>query len=406
MFKLPISSASVALEEERRSHPEPQSYMAAVGATYLPDEITIRILARLPVKTLMTCKSVCKVWYNLINQPALVDMHLHQSTVDSKNNKEQESFLAINTDTTLRKHVVNLLTQETHSEFIYLNIPYEKYACITLIGCCNGLLCVRARKSSDPAADFYFINPAIRESKAICSTMKAADSKGCFGVGYDSVNKDYKLVRVTGFINNEGKNCSKAEVWTLYGNSWRGADNTVEGEVRESSCKAVVNGAFHWQAVRVNRQENSKTFLIVSFDISNEVFGEMMSPDFGYAPSTRSLSACKGSLAMFVSYMDANLDSCYDIWLMKEYGVAESWTNQFTIKPFTIMKPLGFGNSGELLVALKDGAIGLYDPCTGKTKPFSIQAGPIAPYMLNYVESLVTVMRQNGFRGRFELGAA
>ncbi|XP_021909298.1 uncharacterized protein LOC110823252 [Carica papaya] len=44
MFKLPIFLASIALKEERRSDSEPQSYMAAAGATYLPEEITIRIL--------------------------------------------------------------------------------------------------------------------------------------------------------------------------------------------------------------------------------------------------------------------------------------------------------------------------------------------------------------------------
>lgn len=93
---------------------------------------------------------------------------------------------------TTRKHVVNLLTQETYREFIYLNIPYERYVLYHMSGSCNGLLCVCARKSSDPAADFYSISHAIRDSKAICSTMKAADSKDCL-VGYDPTNKDYKL---------------------------------------------------------------------------------------------------------------------------------------------------------------------------------------------------------------------
>ncbi|KEH22666.1 F-box-like protein [Medicago truncatula] len=45
----------------------------------LLDELITDILSRLPVKTLMQFKCVCKSWKTLISNPALAKLHLHRS---------------------------------------------------------------------------------------------------------------------------------------------------------------------------------------------------------------------------------------------------------------------------------------------------------------------------------------
>ncbi|KAM7520137.1 hypothetical protein LguiB_019099 [Lonicera macranthoides] len=47
------------------------------GKTDLQEEVIVEILSRLPVKSLLKFKSVCKGWYEIIKNPYLINKHLH-----------------------------------------------------------------------------------------------------------------------------------------------------------------------------------------------------------------------------------------------------------------------------------------------------------------------------------------
>ncbi|XP_047259586.1 uncharacterized protein LOC124892305 [Capsicum annuum] len=49
---------------------------------YLPKELMIDIFTRLPIKSILQCRSVCRSWYSLINSPNFISAHLNQSTND------------------------------------------------------------------------------------------------------------------------------------------------------------------------------------------------------------------------------------------------------------------------------------------------------------------------------------
>ncbi|KAK9077365.1 hypothetical protein SSX86_005702 [Deinandra increscens subsp. villosa] len=45
----------------------------------LPENVTIDIISRLPIKTIISCKCVCKKWRDIVADPRFVDLHLSRS---------------------------------------------------------------------------------------------------------------------------------------------------------------------------------------------------------------------------------------------------------------------------------------------------------------------------------------
>ena len=58
-------------------------------------------------------------------------------------------------------------------------------------------------------------------------------------------------------------------------------------------------------------------------------------------------------LLLFINYKDGHImtEKYFDIWVMREYGVEDSWTKQLVVGPLLrIQKPLPFAKNGELLL--------------------------------------------------------
>ncbi|KAK9284747.1 hypothetical protein L1049_023924 [Liquidambar formosana] len=91
------------------------------------------------------------------------------------------------------------------------------------------------------------------------------------------------------------------------------------------------------------------------------------------------------------------------IWVMREYGIAESWSKQFTIDlEGGVGKIISLRKNDEVLVATKNGELVSYHPETHQImhlairsthEPFSTQD---SFYLGAYVESLVLLKKVNG----------
>ncbi|XP_007023262.2 PREDICTED: F-box/kelch-repeat protein At3g06240 [Theobroma cacao] len=155
-------------------------------------------------------------------------------------------------------------------------------------------------------------------------------------LGYDSVNNDYKVVRVVSLYSHmEGKFGSgmQAQVHTLGMNSWR--------EVAMS--QGVNFGAIHWLGM-VEKNRNAMQVELVSFDVSTEAFKLFPLPDF--APREiwpMWIDVYKNSHCV----VKPGEGAFYEIWVMEEYGVQESWTRLHAIQLSFKSPAVVFGNGGE-----------------------------------------------------------
>ncbi|KAK9284258.1 hypothetical protein L1049_023427 [Liquidambar formosana] len=82
----------------------------------------------------------------------------------------------------------------------------------------------------------------------------------------------------------------------------------------------------------------------------------------------------------------------FSIWVMKQYGVAESWSKQFIIdSQGRWSTPLGLSKSGEILLATSNEEVVSYHPETQQVMDVAIRGSEVLFYLGNYVESLVLV---------------
>ncbi|PON54620.1 F-box domain containing protein [Parasponia andersonii] len=205
----------------------------------LNEDVVIIILSKLPVKSLIRFKCVCKSWYSLIQSPFFITTHLNSNKV---HHRDYLGLLMNDGVITSRQYLISF--------FSYNPIKFDMmkfssklilpFKCPRIIGSCNGLLCMVTE-----TFEYYVLNPATREFKTL--EQHEHWENLCYGFGFDPKANDYKLVRFT---------VGKTEVLTLKSNSWRPIivmsdedhSTSVMKGVRlvEYWSKAVLNNALHW----------------------------------------------------------------------------------------------------------------------------------------------------------------
>ncbi len=111
----------------------------------------------------------------------------------------------------------------------------------------------------------------------------------------------------------------------------------------------------------------------------------MMPPPQNYLDGF--LTEFKGLLALVVCGQDQDEGKCF-IWVMREYGVVESWVKQ--IVPLQFISFFACTNNGQLLIESKDDhALYLFDPETLHENRLDVHHPIWAVHTNTFVESLV-----------------
>ncbi|TXG64941.1 hypothetical protein EZV62_011935 [Acer yangbiense] len=212
-----------------------------------------------------------------------------------------------------------------------------------ILGSCNGVLCLYS--NGYDRSLIYMWNPF---SNKYTTLPKPSHNPRYLGFGVNPKSgylDDFKVVTI--FAN------ANAEVYSLRMNSWRtiadGFLPSIELTCRYFDHPVFLNGFVHWCA-RVSCYLDSKCpWLIVSFDFANEVFHKIMLPDIlSNDEGTKFVNVVGGHLCVFAA---ADNDfSAYELWVMMEYGVVDSWTKTCTIeKTEKFWWPLGFTTTGSIV---------------------------------------------------------
>ncbi|XP_076939950.1 F-box protein At3g07870-like [Bidens hawaiensis] len=248
-------------------------------------DLVEHIHVRSNVKDLLRLKSVRKSWYSLITSPRFIMLHLNHNYSEDRCNNE------------LGKRIVLTDDDDNHK----------------LLGSSNGLVCVITFDSvfdSTYNGKVSVWNPLTREVVQL-TFPRMVSSPLCWGFGYDSSTDDYKVIVGTWIDGN--KQCVQA--LSLKTNELR-----VIGKVKYSwfvtKVGILCNGALHW-IVR-----DGKKYKIIAFDLAKEEFKEIPQPDdtrYKYTSNTK-LGIAEDCLCIYLCQ-----HSRLDRWIMKDYGVKESW---------------------------------------------------------------------------------
>nr|XP_043630963.1 F-box protein At3g07870-like [Erigeron canadensis] len=304
----------------------------------LPEHVTIDILLRLPVKKIIHCKCVCKKWHNIVSDPYFADLHLlrspkglmihHNSERDNRTGHLKPGILKwVEIEDEPDHH--NLQHDPVMSLDLNLATIFQKTQ-ILPVGSVNGLICLW---QFGPKVDnTYICNPITREYMIL--PRQRYYRKGyaiiVYGFGVTLKTNEYKVVRTfQGNIPPDPTSGSRpslleAEVYTLGMGHWRSL-----GQV-PFWCSGFdgpsLNGHAHW--IVIDRDSPEK---LCAFDFDTETFKLFPSPPCEYIEESYnhyiSLGVLKGCLCQADTF-----DSQLTIWVMKEYGVKESWHKEVVIK--------------------------------------------------------------------------
>ncbi|XP_062015358.1 F-box/kelch-repeat protein At3g23880-like [Rosa rugosa] len=295
--------------------------------------VIAEVLARLPVKSLIRFRCVCKSWRALISDSYFVKKHLSYGERGiTKSTYRLIIFMEDDISTLEILALKNMKDDDDDDDdgdgaaggqfaVTQLDCPVTKTITRSryrvLVGSCNGLVCVELDSEV-----IMLWNPCTRDTKLLPKPPRVKKSKFiyCFyGLGHDSASDDYKVIR--GFTDDRAKKIM-IHIFSLKSGSWRTVEDIdyVSDLMRQG---LFLNGALHWL---YSLPEGGSS--ILSFDLGAEKFQKTI--PLPYDDWFRDPLIHKNCLCVPTCPTGTN---SFNIWMMKEYGVKESWTEvlQFSL---------------------------------------------------------------------------
>ncbi|KAK2648618.1 hypothetical protein Ddye_016107 [Dipteronia dyeriana] len=361
----------------------------------LPREMILDILSRLPVSSLLQSKFVCKAWHNLVQDPLLVSMHFSRAS-------RNDPCLILHSDSPIPNQLYSLeLSDVIKDDMRVKKICDPVLPQFNVVGSCKGLLCLC---DSSEENLLYVYNPFSRDYTMLPKYQEVLNQSTVYGFGFNQTTNKFKVIRAV----NPSRLCAlhrhkigllsfqaEVQILTVGSPAWRALGKLPYRQIYQGPSQVLVCGRIHWTA------SSGSDCLIISFDFKDEQFREVQKPDCGDWP-TMDLVDFGGCLAaVSIGY------SNFEIWIMKEYDVKESWIKDFNIgnhvprsleeadsnsaKPFCNSKldqnsstdrVVGLLKNGKLLLEYKCRALVTYDPKDGTFKDLTF---PGMPYWFEVV---------------------
>ncbi|KAF7142759.1 hypothetical protein RHSIM_Rhsim05G0180800 [Rhododendron simsii] len=304
---------------------------------YIPTGLISNILSWLPVKPLLRFRCVSKPWRDLIDDRHFIRSHINRS-FESKNNL---SVILWDDD------IYSLPFDSLNDAVTELDWPFKYSVDKTyFLGCCDGLVCLGIGN-----ANAVIWNPATRKYRKLPVAPieypqgYVGEPEILFAIGYDSVTDDYKVVKITSC--DFSKYDSEVRVYSMKLDSWRRVEDIPRKYYIQRGygrMNVFVCGSLHWRL--------GPDHSIVAFDMAAEEHRLLPGPECKNTWIPGELGGC---LCIFDNYVGLRIEA----WVMKDYGVKESWTRMFSIPhdcplSFEMAVPLTYSKDGGKVLLLQD----------------------------------------------------
>ncbi|CAA0817978.1 F-box protein CPR30 [Striga hermonthica] len=203
-------------------------------------------------------------------------------------------------------------------------------------GSCNGLILLVLNPQS-----ILLWNPSTRKQNPLPPACPEDTSRVVrYALGYDSKHRDYKVVMVDQTTPEWEVFESVTRVYSLTTNSWKLVGDFPYALPTNEPWGLYLNDSLHTVI---------RHCLILAFDLAREEFYELPKPDYhGFSHGLVLVEELGGCLAAVV----VPEMSISEVWVMKEYGVKESWSRLIRFDMCQIglslhMIPLAYSKSGD-----------------------------------------------------------
>jgi len=324
---------------------EKQSGPSKYSLGSLPKKLLCHIFSQLSVTALLQVQCVCKTWYNLINDPEFIKLHLEAS---SKCKRGLSLILSGE-----KVFSVDLPLLDKAVEIRHPLLCSEGFT--NFVGSSNGLVCLN--KDKDFALWNQWTGKYERVPPVNFQLLNASYAFHCIihGFGYDHTSNDYKVVCILQQHSRlkGGRLQSEIQVYSLKAKSWRWI-NCFPFMLCSPCSGVLASGALHWVA-RQNPDLFSSSNLLIAFDLGTEKYRVLTQPSYVDTDFEMSLGVLGGSLCVLCHYPKESVD----IWVMTGYG-RQSWEKLASIsqpniaKHLEYVKPLAYSEDGTEVLLEQD----------------------------------------------------
>ncbi|KAL6529822.1 hypothetical protein OROGR_015445 [Orobanche gracilis] len=200
------------------------------GGMWLSEDVIVEILSRLPVKSLLRSKSVCKSWNGIINNPVFISKH--HRTISSK--ESSKLVLVSRRDSITNKRVISSLRNDEYYVLVDQHVPTflnDMFGHVRLIGPCNGIICLYGFPDS-----IALWNPSIRDFKILPQSIvprphNAKVRGGDIGIGFDSKSRDLKVIQILFCASTDRGLIHQVEIYSSRTDSWRKYEPIVPANI-------------------------------------------------------------------------------------------------------------------------------------------------------------------------------
>ncbi|KAF7831418.1 F-box protein interaction domain protein [Senna tora] len=297
----------------------------------LPSPITTNILLRLPIKTVLICKCVCKGWHTIISDPHFAKVHFKDAPADVmiRTNDPKRVSRTLHLLEFQPKQFIGRSNYDNGSRFCIcddfckpnckchikfeakFNLPLRDaktvldkmlkaknggrkrsyIACkprddkFDVLNSCKGLLCLCGPMDRNP---LVVCNPVTGEFIRLPEGSKIFRKAIDCGFGYHEKTREFKVIRVFNSFARDPENAKNwlyngrvAEMHTLGTGSWKNVDiGTVPYRLEFPTS---LNGALHWLPPFNYGYEE----LVVRFNFELERFEELPCPVKNFGMTNR-----------------------------------------------------------------------------------------------------------------------
>ncbi|XP_057251808.1 LOW QUALITY PROTEIN: putative F-box/kelch-repeat protein At3g17280, partial [Beta vulgaris subsp. vulgaris] len=237
--------------------------------------IVSSILSRLPTKTCLNCKLVCKEWYGIIISPEFADVRSSNCSYTPIMLygvfEERMDFMVLDIDRCSKNDAITSV--DSVVRFRPRLSPRLSDIDYTVVNECNGLVLLASWRQWDP---FVICNLLTGEQVTVeqCSRLGnywlVVDGLGCC-----TVSRQFKVLRI--LQDKEDDKFFVADIQTLGSNEWRAVEGEAPLNFDTLGIGAFLeSGAFlHGSLHRYSNMDNS----IWSFHFSKEKFCQVPTLD-------------------------------------------------------------------------------------------------------------------------------
>ncbi|OIT30475.1 f-boxkelch-repeat protein [Nicotiana attenuata] len=362
-----------------------------------PRDITIDILIKLAVSSILRIKCVCKSWRSLIEDGQFIKQHYDRY----KN------------DTNCHKIFLACIKYQYHCQQYYsIDAPFEHDSSVSLlehppkinhkltrelvVSCCKYGLFLLAFSYDK----IILWNPTIRESRIIpraiqveneqSYTSSLEDDKIVYGLGYVSTLEDYKIVRIGPKVPEDGH--YNIQIFSTKNDSWKLMDK-LPRDTYSDRAMVVADGIVYM----ISHKKGKK--FILSLCVKNEKFEEILCPDGDLRIVSETLFTIGECLFLAKFFSPVNKMVDFEVWCMKKNGMSCSWNIMLTIPIPCIwndrfwMQPVGFIRDGDMLFLRDKTEFVIYDSKRRnfqKVEVAELEESLCLNWAVTYVETLIS----------------